>query len=449
MKYRLSAFIGLIISFMLAVPALADMSKDEAEVYVSEIIEYITENYMGDNEVSVEELVQAAISGMTGVLDEYSQYYTLDQYDEIMKSVAKIIYKPCFDVEMDEDGVWELKNLDKIKDTALKNLRNGDDLIKVGELDVRAFSQSELNSVLSSSKSGTISITVARGNREITKEVNLFPVTVKTVEIGDLSELIHLDKENVDPAVGYVKISTIGEGTADEFSSTIANLKKNKVKRLILDLRGNTGGYSDQAIDICKLIVPNGVIISTQDKVGNRESYRSDLKEMPFDKIVVLVDNMTASASEIIASAVKESGAGIIVGESTFGKGIMQSIVAFEDLGYLKMTSYEYYSRNGNKINGVGITPDVPVNDILFLSKDDTIDSIKVAQAMDYLGYNASSTNAIKKSIGSLQMNEGLPITYKLDSATISAINVKIYRYTLSTDRTLLIGYLNSAVENE
>lgn len=440
MKCRLSTFIGVIMSFIIAVPAYGDMTSEEAGAYVEEIVDYISKNYVG-SDVPVDALVRAAISGMTDVLDSYSQYYTREQYDDIMKNVAKIIYKPCFDVNLNEDGMWEIENLDLKADPGLSGLRNGDEIIKVNDVDVRGFSQAEINSVLSSFKSTKINIAVKRGNRS--RDAQLVPVTVKTVEIEDLAQLLNIQSEKLNKYTGYVKISTIGEGTSREFNTALNTLKKNNVKKLILDLRGNTGGYTDQAIEVCKQIIPGGIIISTKDKAGIRQSYHSDLKNPPFEKIVVLVDDMTASASEIIASAVQDSGIGIVVGKATFGKGVMQTVVEFEDMGILKITSHEYYTRNGKKLNGVGIKPDVSVNEIPYLKKEHTLESPEVSQVLDFLGYNVSSQKEIKRSIGRFQNNKNLPTTYKLDEATISAINVDIYTSVLKTDRTLFVGYLN------
>lgn len=440
MKYKLSAFISLILSFVLAIPVYADMTAEEAGAYMEEIVDYISQNYVG-SDVPVDTLVQAAISGMTGVLDEYSQYYTQDEYDDIMKNVAKIIYKPCFDVEMDEDGKWIIQNLDIKADPGLNGLRNGDELIKVNDTDIRGFSESEINSVLSSFKSTKINVVIKRGNRS--RDAQLVAVNVKNVEIEDLAQLLNIEADQLNKYTGYVKISTIGEGSAREFTSAVNTLKKDSVKKLILDLRGNTGGYTEQAIEICKQIIPNGIIITTKDKSGTRQSYHSDLKNPPFEKIVVLVDDMTASASEIIASAVQDSGIGIVVGKATFGKGVMQTVVEFQDLGLLKITSHEYYTRNGKKLNGVGIKPDVSVNDIPYLKKEYTLESPELLQVLDFLGYNVSSSKEVKRSVGRFQNNKGLPTTYKLDEATINAINMEIYTSVLKTDRILFIGYIN------
>ncbi len=440
--------LGLLLAFVMPVPVFADedMDKEEAEAYLGEIIEYITGNYIG-GDVTVEELVQAALSGMSSVLDDYSQYYTKEQYENIMKSTARTVYRPSFQIEESDKGGWAICDIDSQGYARKAGFRNGDIITEVNGIDVTGFSYDEVNGLLTSSSPGSITLKAARGSRTVEGVVTLEHFEVTTVEIGDLNELIDFEDEEADPSIGYVKIETIGEGTANEFKNAITQLKKNKVKTLILDLRGNTGGYSDQAVDICNLIVPSGVIISTQDKAGNRQSYHSTLKDPPFDKIVVLVDGMTASASEIIASSIQESGIGIVVGETTFGKGVMQEVVEYEDLGLLKITAYEYYTRNGNKINGVGITPDVQVDQILFISKEDDADSVKVKQALEFLGYDTEGKSGVTKSIGRFQAREGLPTTYKLDEATISAINVKIYSRMLKTDRTLLVGYLNAGME--
>jgi C-terminal peptidase prc len=223
----------------------------------------------------------------------------------------------------------------------------------------------------------------------------------------------------------------------------VRQVKNEGATKLILDLRGNTGGYVDQAIGVCKQIVPAGIIISARNKKGDTVNYTSTLYTQPFEKIVVLVDGMTASSAEIVASALQDSGAAVVVGEKTYGKGVMQSVTDFSELGVLKMTTYEYYTRSGKKVNGVGVTPDVPVGKVLFVTDNDELGSEKVKAALELLGFTANDSQDAMRSVGKFQALNGLDITYELDQKTISAINVKIYTDMLTNDRTLKTGYLN------
>ena len=194
---------------------------------------------------------------------------------------------------------------------------------------------------------------------------------------------------------------------------------------------------------LAKQIVPEGVIITTKDKQGKETVYKSDLKIRPFEKYVILVDNNTASAAEIVASAMQDSGVAKIVGEKTFGKGIMQSVTAYEGLGVLKMTTQEYTTRLGRIINGIGITPDISIDRLKFVSETDTLDSKNVESAVKFLGYKIDKDNTVAKDLGMYQLEMGLPVTYVLDKATVSAINLEIYNDMINNDRALTAGYLS------
>ena len=215
------------------------------------------------------------------------------------------------------------------------------------------------------------------------------------------------------------------------------------MKKLVLDLRGNTGGYVDEAIEVCKQIVPSGTIITAKDKQGNNTVYTSELATPPFEKYVVLVDGMTASAAEILASAMQDSGAAKIVGEQTYGKGVMQSVMEFQGLGVVKLTTLEYKSRLGKTINGVGITPDVTVDKILFLDEKDELTGDKVTAALRYIGFKVNEENSNARNIGKFQAEMGMTVTYKLNSQTVNAINLEIYQNLLEDDRILTAGYMS------
>ena len=189
---------------------------------------------------------------------------------------------------------------------------------------------------------------IARGDTVRDYNINLVRVELHSVNtVTDMTQFNSSGQNFNDKSVGYIKISTFTNNTANEFASAINTFKAASKTKLILDLRGNTGGYVDEAINVAKLIVPGGVIITTRDKKGNLTTYSSDLKTTPYEKCVVLVDSMTASAAEIVASAMQDSGAAKIVGEKTFGKGVMQSVMSFDDVGVVKMTTLEYSSRYG------------------------------------------------------------------------------------------------------
>jgi len=165
-------------------------------------------------------------------------------------------------------------------------------------------------------------------------------------------------KEN---QIGYIKVSEFDTVTYDQFKEALDDLEKQGMKGLVIDLRNNPGGNFDTVTDMLKLLLPEGVIVSTKDKEGNVEEVTCDGAN-EFDKpLAVLVNQYSASASEIFSGAVQDYGIGEIVGMTTYGKGVVQQLMDLGDGTCLKMTIAEYYTPNGRSINGKGVEPDVEV----------------------------------------------------------------------------------------
>ncbi len=427
-----------------------NMTDDEkaqaAGVYVEEVIKYINDNYVGKNDVDIEKLMQAAIKAMATELDEYSDYLTPEEYAEIKDSENKLWYSPDFVCTFNEDGYPVISSITQSSKAYQAGLRVGNTIRSIDGVSAYGIGEEEYNSIVTKSVSMPIKMKVSTSGSVISEiSVPLSLVVTPTVVTYDISKA-GKGSENVnfnDKSVGYVKIITFSNGTANEFKSIINQLQNKECTKLIIDLRGNTGGYVDEAIEIAKMIVPEGVIITTRDKMGNGNTYYSDLKVNPFEKYVILTDSMTASSAEILASAMQESGVATVVGEQTYGKGIMQSVMDFSDAGVIKMTTHEYTTRNGNNINGVGIIPDVNIHKIMFLAEDSDIDSSDVAVALRFLGFRIDENNSVEKAIGSYQAECGLTVTYKMDKATVNAINLEIYEDMINNDRVLTAGYLN------
>ena len=285
---------------------------------------------------------------------------------------------------------------------------------------------------------------IARGDNVKDYSISLVRNELHSVTaVNDMSTFDSNSQKYTDGSVGYIKISTFINNTSSDFTKALNEFKAAGKTKLILDLRGNTGGYVDEAINVAKQIVPSGIIITTRDKKGNITTYTSDLKVTPYEECVVLVDSLTASSAEIVASAMQDSGAATIVGEQTYGKGVMQSVMEFDDIGVVKMTTLEYSSRYGKKINGIGITPDVTVDKILFVSEEDALDSENVIEALRFLGFRVDENNSVERNLGRYQAEMGLEVTYKLDGPTVSAMNYEIYTELMESDRILAIGYMN------
>lgn len=426
---------------------MTDNEKAQAVgVYVEEIVKYINDNYIGPEDISMEELMHIAIKSMAQSLDEYCDYITPEEYAQIKAAEQKVWYAPEFKCVFNEDGYPQISEIKQNSKAYQAGLREGNTIRAIGDISAYGIGEEEYNTLVTKSDANYVKMKISSVDSVINEMnvplMSIYNPTVESYDIADVakgSESVKFD----DKSIGYIKISTFSDKTADEFKSAMDNLLKENHTKLILDLRGNTGGYVEQAISIAQMIVPQGIIITTRDKQNNYKNYISNLKVTPFSKYVVLVDSTTASAAEILASAMQDSGIAKIVGEQTYGKGVMQSVVDFNDAGVIKMTTEEYTTRNGNVINNVGITPDVNINKVLFVSEENDVNSDLVVAAMKFLGFRIDQNNSIEKAIGSYQAEMKIPVTYKLDKQTVNAINLEIFNDMQKNDRILTAGYIN------
>lgn len=416
---------------------------DTAGAYFGEIIKYIQENYMG-GEVDTDELVHAAVRAVVGELDEYSDYLTNEEYAFVKESERTVWYAPEFECDFSGGGYPVISELATSSKAYQDGIRVGDEIRAIKGVSSYAIGEEEYFDSVTSDIAETIDMRIARGDNIKDYSINLVKNELHSVTaVNDMSTFDSSSQKYTDGSVGYIKISTFINNTSSDFTKALNDFRAAGKTKLILDLRGNTGGYVDEAINVAKQIVPSGIIISTRDKKGNITTYTSDLKVKPYEECVVLVDSLTASSAEIVASAMQDSGAATIVGEQTYGKGVMQSVMEFDDIGVVKMTTLEYSSRYGKKINGIGITPDITVDKILFVSEEDALDSENVIEALRFLGFRVDENNSVERNLGRYQSEMGLEVTYKLDGPTVSAMNYEIYTELMESDRILAIGYMN------
>ncbi len=416
---------------------------DTAGAYFGEIIKYIKENYVGED-VDTDRLMHAAIRAVVGELDQYSDYLTPDEYELVKASEKTVWYAPEFECDFSGEGYPVVSEISRGSRAYQDGIRAGDEIRAIKGVTSYAIGEEEYFNSVTSDIAESISMKIARGNNVRDYNINLVRVEIHSVNyVSDMTEFNSKNQKFTDSSVGYIKISTFTDNTYTDFQRALNSFKAEGKTKLILDLRGNTGGYVEEAVNVAKLIVPNGVIITARDKKGNITTYSSDLKTKPYEECVVLVDGMTASAAEIVASAMQDSGAAKIVGEQTFGKGVMQSVMSFDDIGVIKMTTMEYSSRYGKKIDGIGITPDITVDKILFVSEEDSLDSENVIAALKFLGFRVDKNNTVERNLGRYQAEMNLNITYKLDGPTVSAMNYEIYTELMESDRIFAAGYMS------
>ena len=296
---------------------------------------------------------------LQGLNDPYSVYYTKDEYDALKEETSGSYCGIGALVSQNADtGVITAINVFKGSPAEKAGMKNGDIIFKVEDKEVTGEDLNNVVAKMKGEKDTKVKINVYRTSEKeyIDLEVTRDKVDVPTVEHK------MLDKSK---GIGYIQITQFEEVTYDQFKEALDDLKKRGMKSVIFDLRNNPGGLYDTVCEMLNDLLPEGTLVYTKDKDGNKQEKKSDANflDMP---MVVLQNENSASASEIFAGAIQDFGAGKIVGTQSFGKGIVQSIIPLSDGSAVKLTVEKYYTPKGVNIHGKGITPDVKVE----ISKD-------------------------------------------------------------------------------
>ncbi len=287
--------------------------------------------------------------------DPYSVYYTEEELADLLSDTAGIYYGIGAYVSIDSE-----MNLPRISGVIpgtpaeKANLLTDDIIFQVDGESTQGLELDEVVSMIKGPEGTTVHLTLLRGakNDEVEVDVERSAVEVPTVS----TELLGDNEE-----IGYLRITEFDDITPDQFREGMVELEASGIKGLIIDLRSNPGGSLQAVCEIARQILPKGLIVYTVDRNGNREDYTCDGKNKITIPVVVLVNQYSASASEILAGAIKDYELGKLVGVKTYGKGIVQRIFDMKDGTAIKLTVSNYYTPNGNNIHGIGIEPDVEV----------------------------------------------------------------------------------------
>lgn len=294
-----------------------------------------------------------------GLDDPYSQYYTKDEFEDLMEMTSGSYVGVGIVVSPGEDGFIAV--VAPIEDTPAQKagILPGDKITKVDNVKYSAKEMDKAISIIKGKPGENVVLSIIR---EKTPE---FDITIKREKIQLKSVKSEMKEE-----IGYIRISSFDERTGVEFDENLASIKANNPKGLIIDLRDNPGGLLSQVKDVSDSILGEATIVYTQDKVGNKEYLKSNASGKLDIPLVVLVNGNSASASEILAGAVRDNKAGKLVGTTTYGKGLVQNVVKLKDGSGYKITMAQYFTPSGEYINEKGITPDYVV-ELLEDSEDD------------------------------------------------------------------------------
>ena len=327
---------------------LSDSSHVQKIEYLEKMID---QEYLG--EVDNAELAEGIYAGLVyGLGDVYSRYYTADEYAQETASTDGAYAGIGVSIQKNKNGGVQIAECYEGGPGAEAGLQTGDVITAINDTDVTDMELSDVVSLIRENKDNTIVLTVFRENEEKSREIS--------VDVTDV-ELPSVFGEMLDKKTGYIQITQFTGVTPQQYKDMFAELKDKGMERLVIDLRDNPGGLLTSVCDILREILPEGLIVYTEDKYGNREEETCDGKHQLDMPLAVLVNENSASASEIFAGAVQAHEVGTIVGTTTYGKGVVQELRQLSDGSAVKLTVSNYYTPNGNSINKVGIKPDVEV----------------------------------------------------------------------------------------
>ena len=344
--------------FTLYYYGMTSLNKEETAQNAEENIEAISDTlknfrkvidqiYIGD--IDEQKIMDETIRGyVNGLDDEYSEYMTADEWEEYQ--AAALGNYVGIGIYMSVDKNDNVVVVEPIKGTPAEaaGLKSGDVIVYVDDESVIGVDSDIVSSKIKGEEGTKVKITVLRGTEYID-----FEIERKAIKV------YHVETEMLENNIGYISLIAFDEGCAEEFKSAYLDLKAKGAKKIILDLRNNTGGLVVECLEIADMILPKGNIeLITVDAQDNREISESKNDPIVEGEMVVLINEYSASASEILVAALKENDRAEVVGKTSYGKGVIQSVLELNDGSVLKLTVSEYFTPKENKINKIGVEPD-------------------------------------------------------------------------------------------
>jgi len=318
----------------------------------SEVLDKINNEFVDD--IDQNEIMDAAINGVLQSLDPYSAYLSPEMLKEMQTETSGQFGGLGIEVGMEAGVVKVISPIDNSPADRV-GVKAGDYIVKINEIQVQGKSLTEAVEIMRGPVGSEIEITVRRKG---VKKALIFNIIREIIKIESV-------KSNVlDNTIGYIRLTSFNENSSDQIKSKIKELNKNeKVKGYILDLRNNPGGLLSQAIKISDFFLDQGEIVSTKGRKSseNKKWFAKDGDLIDGKNLIVLINYGSASASEIVAGALKDHKRAILVGENSYGKGSVQSVIPLQNRGAIRLTISKYYLPSGKSISEVGVTPDIEV----------------------------------------------------------------------------------------
>ena len=338
---------------------LKQINSAEIDIYkkidlFGEVLEKINKEYV--DEINQSESMDSAINGLLQSLDPYSAYMSPEIFQEMQTETSGEFGGLGIEVSM-EAGV--VKVISPIDDTPASKagIKAGDYIVKINNIQVQGKSLSEAVDLMRGPVGSAIELTVRRRG---VKKALTFNISREIIEVQSVKS------DLLDNNIGYIRLTSFNDNSSQQIKKQIKKLKKNEnLKAFILDLRNNPGGLLSQAIKISDFFLENGEIVSTKSrkKSENKRWFAKKGDITDGKTLLVLINYGSASASEIVAGALKDHKRAIILGESSYGKGSVQSIIPLKNKGAIRLTVAKYYLPSGDSISEVGVRPDIEVNE--------------------------------------------------------------------------------------
>ena len=336
-----------------------NIHSSEVDVYqkidlFGEVLEKINEEYV--DEINQSESMDSAINGLLQSLDPYSAYMSPEIFNEMQTETSGKFGGLGIEVTM-ESGV--VKVITPIDDTPASRagVKAGDYIVKINNIQVQGKSLSEAVELMRGPVGSGIEITIRRRGLKKALTLNI---------VREIIQVKSVKADLIEKNIGYIRLTSFNENSGDQIKKEIQKLEKNKnLKGYILDLRNNPGGLLTQAIKISDYFLDNGEIVSTKSRKAyeNRKWFAKKGDLIKGKAMIVLINYGSASASEIVAGALKDHKRAILVGENSYGKGSVQSIIPLKNKGAIRLTVAKYYLPSGKSISEVGVSPDIEVSE--------------------------------------------------------------------------------------
>jgi len=349
-------------SFLILNKSFAETEKNIYEKIdlFSEVLNKIDKEYV--ESVNQSDAMDAAINGVLQSLDPYSAYMSPEVFNDMQTETSGKFGGLGIEVGMEHGVVKVISPIDNSPASRV-GVKAGDYIVKINDIQVQGKSLTEAVEIMRGPVGSDIKITVRR--RGVKKAI-IFKITREIIKIESVKS------KYIDKSIGYLRLTVFNENSGDQIKDKIKEFNKKKdIKGYILDLRNNPGGLLSQAIKISDFFLENGEIVSTKSRKisENRRWFAKKGDLIKGKTLIVLINEGSASASEIVAGALKDHKRAILVGENSYGKGSVQSIIPLKNKGAIRLTISKYYLPSGKSISEVGVTPDIEVEE----SSDDFV----------------------------------------------------------------------------